>query len=184
MFFEIVSKPWPLTRQFVERYFDIKMNAAVEVRSGDDTSDKTPDISGVHIWLVLWKATHAVEEISTRHIKKLGMGRSDFGVLETLLHKGPQAVNEIGKSVLLTAGSMTTAIDRLQRRGFVVRKDHPSDNRTWIVHLTTNGRKWIEQAFKEHSARMNAVFVSLNDEERHTLIQLLKQVGKDAESLA
>ena len=44
------------------------------------------------------------------------MGLSDFAILEALLHKGPQAVSELGRRIDLTSGSMTTAIDRLETR--------------------------------------------------------------------
>lgn len=37
------------------------------------------------------------------------------GVLEALLHKGPLPVNALGEKVLLTSGSITTAVDRLER---------------------------------------------------------------------
>jgi MarR family 2-MHQ and catechol resistance regulon transcriptional repressor len=40
-------------------------------------------------------------------ISKLELGASDFAVLEAVLHKGPLPVNEIGKKVQLTSGSIT-----------------------------------------------------------------------------
>jgi MarR family transcriptional regulator, 2-MHQ and catechol-resistance regulon repressor len=137
-------------------------------------------VPGVHAWLVLWKASHAIQGIANQNIKKLGLSISDFGVLEVLLHKGPQPVNEIGKRVLLTSGSMTAAIDRLQHRGLVTRKESADDHRAWIVHLTAAGRRWIEAAFREHAERMEAAFAPLDNEERQTLLKLLKKLGKGA----
>jgi MarR family 2-MHQ and catechol resistance regulon transcriptional repressor len=139
-----------------------------------------PNVSGVHAWLVLWKATHAVEAIANEHIKKLGVCSSDFAVLEVLLHKGPQPVNEIGKRVLLTSGSMTAAINRLQQKGLVTRKEDPADHRSWMVHLTAAGRRWIEPAFAEHAEHMERAFDLLSGEERETLVKLLKKLGKNA----
>jgi MarR family 2-MHQ and catechol resistance regulon transcriptional repressor len=72
--------------------------------------------SAVHVWLVLWKAAHAVEQNAANSVSALGLGLSDFAVLESLLHKGPQRVNVIGQKILLTSGSITTAIDRLESR--------------------------------------------------------------------
>ena len=54
---------------------------------------------------------------------------SDFAVLEALLHKGPLPVNEIGKKILLTSGSITAAIDRLEDKEFVERRAHGTDRR-------------------------------------------------------
>ena len=80
--------------------------------------------SGVHVFLVLWKAARAVEAYAEKSISGLRMGSSDFAVLEALLHKGPLLVNEIGKKVLLTSGSITVAVDRLETKGLVERRAH------------------------------------------------------------
>jgi MarR family 2-MHQ and catechol resistance regulon transcriptional repressor len=117
-------------------------------------------------------------EVARRDIKKRGLGDSDFGVLEVLLHKGAQPVNEIGKRVFLTSGSMTAAIRRLQAKGFVARKQDPADHRTWLIQLTRAGRKWIEPAFAEHAQLMETVFAPLGALERRQLMALLKRVGK------
>src|SRR5256886_16587753 len=75
--------------------------------------------SGVHVFLVLWKAARAVESYAEKSIAGLEMCGSDFAVLEALLHKGSLPVNEIGKKVLLTSASITVAVDRLEAKGLV-----------------------------------------------------------------
>jgi MarR family transcriptional regulator, 2-MHQ and catechol-resistance regulon repressor len=156
----------------------MKTDLKPRIAAGTDGSD--PVVPGIHAWLVLWKASHAVQAIANQDIKKLGLCTSDFGVLEALLHKGPQPVNEIGKRVLLTSGSMTAAINRLQRKGLVTRKEDPADHRAWMVHLTAAGRRWIESAFVAHARHMEEPFAPLNGEERDLLITLLKKLGKNA----
>src|SRR6266404_3564416 len=99
--------------------------------------------SGVHVFLVLWKAAHAVQVYAEKSISELEMCGSDFAVLEALLHKGPLPVNDIGRKVLLTSGSITVAVDRLETRGLVERRPHDTDRRARIVHLTEDGRKLI-----------------------------------------
>src|SRR5215207_8464943 len=89
--------------------------------------------SGVHVWLVLWKAARAVEAYAENSVSQLEMCGSDFAVLEALLHKGPLPVNEIGKKVLLTSGSITVAVDRLADKGLVERRAHGTDRRAKIV---------------------------------------------------
>ena len=98
------------------------------------------DSSGVHLWLVLMKAHRSLVRHAERSIVSLDMCISDFGVLEVLLHKGPQSVGEIGRRVELTSGSITTAIDRLEQRGLVARAAHASDRRARVVDLTPDGK--------------------------------------------
>ena len=133
--------------------------------------------SGVHLWLILWKAFRAMEAHADRSIAGLGLCWSDFGVLEALLHKGPLAVKVLGEKVLLTSGSMTAAIDRLERRGWVERGADPGDRRSRIVRLTAEGRKTIETLFAEHERDMELAVAGLKDSERTTLIDLLRTLG-------
>src|SRR2546428_4445670 len=113
--------------------------------------------SGVHVFLVLWKAARAVESYAEKSITDLEMCGSDFGVLEALLHKGPLPVNEIGKKVLLTSGSITVAVDRLETRGLVERRAHGTDRRARIVHLTNTGRKLIIRIYADHAPDMETL---------------------------
>src|SRR5438105_13689195 len=108
--------------------------------------------SGVHVFLVLWKAARAVQTYAEKSIVELASCGSDFGVLEALLHKGPLPVNEIGKKILLTSGSITVAVDRLEKRGLVERHAHGTDRRARIVHLTKEGRRLITRAYAQHAA--------------------------------
>ena len=137
--------------------------------------------SGVHVWLVLWKAARAVETYAEHSIAQLEVCGSDFAVLEALLHKGPLPVNEIGKKVLLTSGSITTAVDRLEEKGWVERRAHGTDRRAKVVHLTKEGRKLITRVYSDHAADLERLAsASLTRKERATLIRLLKQIGYEA----
>ncbi len=137
--------------------------------------------TGVHVFLVLWKAARAVEVYAQQSISELEIGGSDFAVLEALLHKGPLPVNEIGKKVLLTSGSITVAVDRMETKGLVERRAHGTDRRARIVHLTKAGRKLITSAYAEHATDMERLASeSLTMAERKTLIRLLKKIGYKA----
>lgn len=137
--------------------------------------------SGVHVWLVLWKATRAVERHADRSVASAGMCRSDFGVLEALLHKGPLPVNALGKKVLLTSGSITTAVDRLERRGLVERASDAGDRRARVVHLTAAGRKLIGKLFADHEQAMEEAVSALSPAERAALVGLLRKLGQTAQ---
>jgi MarR family transcriptional regulator, 2-MHQ and catechol-resistance regulon repressor len=144
------------------------------------TSDPAaPD--GAHTWLVLARAARAVEARALRSIVDTGLGASDFGVLEMLLHKGALPVNEIGRKLLLTSGSITTCVDRLARRGLVARRDDPDDRRVRRVELTPAGRALIEPAFARHAADLDTVVQALTGEERGTLVALLRKLGTAAD---
>lgn len=146
------------------------------------TVQPEPDLSGIHLWLLLWKAARAVEAHSTRSVSRFQMGATDFGVLEALFHKGPLTIRELRQKVLLTSGSMTTAVDRLETRGLVARSDDAKDRRIRIVGLTPEGRKLIECAFAEHREEMERALDGFSQQDRALLLPLLRRLGRTAET--
>ena len=134
----------------------------------------------VHVWLVMMKAMRALTRYAAAGIEGTGLGQSDFGVLEVLLHKGPLPVNTIGPIVDLTPGSISIAVDRLFAKGLVSRVESPEDRRVRIVALTARGKDLIVSAFRKHSGQMRRVFSELSEEELQGLEVALKKVGKRA----
>jgi MarR family transcriptional regulator, 2-MHQ and catechol-resistance regulon repressor len=148
-----------------------------KAKIGSRNPSPTAETSATHVWLILWKAARAVEQNAMNSVSRLGLGLSDFAVLEVLLHKGPQPVNVIGKKILLTSGSITTAIDRLESRKLVHRTPHPEDQRARLVKLTSQGKRLIEDAFRQHVLDMDETMAVLMPDERLELTRLLKKVG-------
>jgi MarR family transcriptional regulator, 2-MHQ and catechol-resistance regulon repressor len=146
-------------------------------------ADEPSKNSGVHLWLVLMKAHRALSRHASKSIEPSGLGVSDFAVLEVLLSKGPQRVNEIGRRVDLTSGSITTAIDRLEARGLVARGLDDADRRSRVVRLTPAGRAHIGGVFSQHAAALEAASSGLTRTERKSLIALLKKLGIAAERI-
>ncbi len=138
------------------------------------------DTSGVHIWLVLMKAFHALAAHAEESLSQSGLGNSDFRVLEVLLHKGTLPVNTIGPKVWLTPGSISIAVDRLEEKALVKRK-YTGDRRVRLVELTPKGRALITRISAEHAAAMEQVAAVLSKEERLMLLRLLKKLGKGRE---
>lgn len=137
--------------------------------------------SGAHTFLVLSRATRAVEIRALASIEDTGLCASDFAVLEALLHKGSLPVNALGKTVLLTSGSITTSVDRLTARGLVARKHDPDDRRVRVVALTAEGRRLIKPAFARHSSDLDEVVAALSPHERSMLVSLLRKLRKSAD---
>jgi MarR family 2-MHQ and catechol resistance regulon transcriptional repressor len=131
----------------------------------------------------MMKAMRALTKYATAGIEETGLGLSDFGVLEILLHNGPLPVNTIGPMVDLTPGSISIAVDRLVAKGLVNRVESSEDRRVRIVALTPHGKDLIVSAFRKHSGQMKRAFSELNAEELRGLEVKLKKVGKRAAAL-
>jgi MarR family transcriptional regulator, 2-MHQ and catechol-resistance regulon repressor len=144
---------------------------------------KKTSSDAIHVWLVLNKAVQAIARYAATGIEHVGLGDSDFRVLEVLLHKGPLPVNTIGPKVNLTPGSISVAVDRLCGKGLVSRVESAEDRRIRIVALTASGKKLIVPVFRKHAADLERVFSELSSDELQQLEGVLKKVGRRAEAL-
>jgi len=89
----------------------------------------------------------------------------------------PLTISAIGEKVLLASASMTSAIDRLEKRGLVRRKTCDSDRRIRFVELTDGGKGFIEEIYARHVKDLEAVTSALDDEERRVIYDGLKKIG-------
>lgn len=143
-----------------------------------NTTDQ--ETSGAHVWLVLMKAHRSLARHAERSLRVENIGLSDFVVLEMLLHKGPQKVNDIGRTISLTSGAITAAVDRAEERGHVARTFDAGDRRARIVTLTDVGETFIRRIYGRHADALERAAASLSAPERTTLVALLKKLGRSA----
>ncbi len=139
---------------------------------------KPAEIGAAKLWTVLAKCHRALAVLVESNVADLGLCLTDFMVLEALLHKGTLTITEIQSKVLLASGSMTAAIDRVEARGFVVRKTTPQDRRARLLELTAEGRTLIEQAYGEHVRHLESALSVLDDKEKKQLYSGLKKLGR------
>ena len=147
--------------------------------------DRVPaDAPGTHAWLVLMKAYRVLLRHAEQSFETLDIGLTDFVILEMLLHKGPQKVNDIGRRVGLTSGAITSAVDRSETQGLVARSFDAADRRARVVTLTPRGKALITKAYARHQDAMEDAMSVLTPAELRTLAALLKRVGAAAQSKA
>ena len=140
--------------------------------------------SGSHLFLLFWKASHAAMRYDHQSIAAQGFATlSDYAVLEVLLHKGSLPVNAIGEKVLLTSGSMTTAVQRLEKKGLVVRERSEGDARVVLVHLTNEGMSLIQEAFAAHAEELDELFIEFSEDERIQFANLMSKLGQRSQEL-
>jgi MarR family 2-MHQ and catechol resistance regulon transcriptional repressor len=134
-------------------------------------------VQAPRLWIVLARCYRAVSQIAERSVAEAGLGLSDFAALEALLNKGPLTITGIQSKVLLASGSMTAAVDRLERKGLLIRKATPTDRRAKMLELTPEGKRVVEAAFGRHAAELEAAMTILNGVEKRQLYGLLKKLG-------
>ncbi len=91
--------------------------------------NKKAGVDAPRLATVLARCYRAVSQIGERSVQEAGLCLTDFAALEAILHKGPLTITEIQSKVLLASGSMTAAVDRLEKKGLVARRPATDDRR-------------------------------------------------------
>ena len=76
----------------------------------------------------------------------------------------------------MTSGGMTSAIDRLERKGLVTRTPNPNDRRGSLVGLAEEGVRTIDEAMGLHVSEEHRLVAGLDDSERAQLEGLLRKL--------
>lgn len=129
-------------------------------------------------FVVLMKSSKAIQELIKQDIKNYGMHISEFAVLEALYHKGRQTVRQISDAVLISSGSITYVIDKLETKDLLERINCKEDRRVVYIQMTKQGGKLMDEIFPKHQEVIESILGDITEEEKVVLIDLLKRVGK------
>lgn len=131
----------------------------------------------LQLFRVLSRAYLAVADRDRRNIRSYGFNPTEFAVLELLYHKGPHPLQEIGEKILITSGSITYVINKLETKGLVAREASAHDRRVAYAALTPQGRQLIAGLFPRHAENIGHILAGLDAAEKQTAIGLLKKLG-------
>ncbi|MGE0071982.1 MAG: MarR family winged helix-turn-helix transcriptional regulator [Thiomonas sp.] len=113
----------------------------------------------------LVRTYQAFERYSAAHVQRLGLTPAQFDVIATLGNTAGMNPKQLGQKTLITKGTLTGVIDRLQAKGLVRRLPDPSDGRGQIVQLTAAGQALFEQVFPAHGEHLRRAFSRLDARE-------------------
>jgi len=131
----------------------------------------------LRLFVVLSKASRVITERALRDMKLYGLSPTEFTVLELLYHKGEFPLQQIGSKILMTSGSITYNIDKLERKGLIKRIPCEVDRRVIYAHLTEDGKQLIDQIFPIHAKAIQRIMHGLSTEEKEAVIPLIKRLG-------
>jgi DNA-binding MarR family transcriptional regulator len=108
-----------------------------------------------------------------------GLDRGQGDVLFTLRRAGAPyrlSPSALAESLLVTSGTMTPRLDRLEQRGLVRRVDNPRDRRGRDVELTDEGRRLTDELVARHVANEQAMLAPLSARERAALVRITRKL--------
>jgi len=112
---------------------------------------------------------------ATDTLRPLGLTFARYQVLGMLRWAGPLTLGSVGHGLLLTPGTVTSAIDRLENAGLCRRLSHPTDARATLVETTAKGRQLFDRAVEKLNADLFGT-VGLAEEELELLVGLIGKI--------
>src|SRR4051794_11890462 len=128
-------------------------------------------------YLVLMQTSKAVQDRMRVEMSQYNLSITEFSVLEVLYNKGKQTIHQIGNSILITSGTMTYVIDKLEQRDLLCRHGCVEDRRVIHVNLTEEGKEMMDNIMPKHHEFVESMFESLNKEEEEIFVKLLKKLS-------
>ncbi|WP_051379138.1 MarR family winged helix-turn-helix transcriptional regulator [Derxia gummosa] len=107
---------------------------------------------------LLTRCFQAFERISNANVRRLGLTGPQFDILATLGNTDGMTFRELGERTLITKGTLTGVVDRLEARALVSRCANESDGRSTRVKLTAEGQALFERVFPEQLAHCSSAF--------------------------
>ncbi|MBE7461499.1 MAG: MarR family transcriptional regulator [Burkholderiales bacterium] len=98
----------------------------------------------------LARCYQAFEAYSGAHIRGLGLTPAQFDIVATLGNMPGMSFKELGERTLITKGTLTGVVDRLEAQRLVRRSASAEDGRSMIVSLTPAGARLFDKAFAAH----------------------------------
>ena len=143
-----------------------------------------PTATALRLFVVMSRAMEAVNRHSLASIAAHDLTETEFGILETLLHRGPLLLGELQRKILVSSGGITFLVDKLEKRGLVQRLPCATDRRARYADLTDEGRTLIMRIFPGHAEAIRRAMSGLGLADQRTVTELLKTLGTEAEALS
>lgn len=135
------------------------------------------DVSGMAIIGRLGRLNKVIRSQLDAVFAEHGLESWEFDVLATLRRSGPPFELSAGallESMMITSGTMTNRIDKLEQRRLIARTKDPADKRVVLVALTESGLATIDAAVTDHVANESRILAVLDDGQQSQLIELLR----------
>jgi len=153
--------------------------------NGDLLEDEDALAAKEDVLIAIRKIIRATDIHSRRLTKTVGLTAPQLMVLQAIRDLGAVAISRLSNEVSLSQATVTTIIDRLEKRGYVARKRSDSDKRVVHALLTDAGRDAVNTAPTPLQEAFSVRFEQLQEWEQSLILSALQRVAAmmDADDL-
>ena len=124
----------------------------------------------------LARTYQAFARYSDTHVRRLGLTSPQFDVISTLGNTPGMPLNKLAEQTLITKGTMTGILDRLEQKGLLRREVPPDNRRSFLAVLTPKGERVFEEVFPKHIAHVKQRFGEFDKKDMEQTIAALRRL--------
>lgn len=125
---------------------------------------------------MLAECLQGFERFSGESVRRCGLTHAQFDIIATLGNTPGMTVKELGEKTLITKGTLTGVIDRLEQKGLVTRERSSDDKRSFFVRLTDSGAATFDDAFPKVVAQGRTLFAHWREADFDEIEQALRKL--------
>ena len=141
------------------------------------TEERVADHTPVEVAKAARRLDMALAEMHLEVSREMSVTEGELLALEHLGMEGPLGPTDLARRLHMRTGAMTALLDRLEEKGRIARRPHPSDRRKVVVHIT---RHWRDEVMARLHAMVDEVVTmarNLPDEERPVIHRFLDDLS-------
>jgi DNA-binding MarR family transcriptional regulator len=119
-------------------------------------------------------AYQGFERYSAPDVKSMGLTMTQFDVIATLGNQLPMSCKDLGEKTLVSKGTLTGVLERLEAKGLLIKKSNPEDARSQMIGLSLKGQQLFDTVFPRHIKHLERAFDKLSSQELSEVVQSLK----------
>lgn len=124
----------------------------------------------------LVRCYQAFEQLSNRHIREMDLTPAQFDIVATLGNTQGMTCRELGEKTLITKGTLTGVLDRLEARGIINRETISEDRRSFRVYLSPAGEEVFSNTFQKHLDYMKPFFAAVPEQKLADMTSMLAEL--------
>ena len=122
---------------------------------------------------LLAECMQGFERITGESTRQCGLTHAQFDIIATLGNTAGMTYKQLGERTLITKGTLTGVIERLEQKGLVARQRSGDDKRSFFVSLTSSGEQLFDRVFPIVVSHGKQLFASCSDADFDAIDQAL-----------
>jgi MarR family 2-MHQ and catechol resistance regulon transcriptional repressor len=132
---------------------------------------------------LLAECMQGFERFTGEFVRGCGLTQAQFDIVATLGNTSGMSYKELGERTLITKGTLTGVIERLEEKGLVARERNRGDKRSFFVRLTPQGEDLFREVFPkvvDHGKQLFASYGAPDFDKLDEALRALRQCINDA----